>query len=116
MGLREVNKRGGEPIIEPLRDKKTGKTLTNIQIIRNMDKVLTTLKESKNEEDQLRFAKMTNSDPDIYNYIHEVAAIKDDTLAQKRLAETLIPNPALAAQLKAKEEAVDREIKLKKRK
>lgn len=97
MALREPAKRGGEPVIQPLRDKKTGKILTNVQIIRNMDRVLTALKNSKESEDQVSYQKMINGDESIYNWIHEVASIKDDFEAQNRINTTLIPNPAAAA-------------------
>lgn len=97
MALRDKSKRGGEPVITPLRDKKTGKILTNVQILRNMDKVLTALKNSKESEDQVNYQKMINGDESIYNWIHEVASIKDDFEAQNRINTTLIPNPAAAA-------------------
>ena len=97
MALRDERKRGGEPVIQPLRDKKTGKVLTNVQIIRNMDKVLTTLKNSEKAEDQVQYEKMTNGDETIYKWIHEVASIKDDFEAQNRISTTLLPNPAAAA-------------------
>lgn len=97
MALREKTKRGGEPVIQPLRDKKTGKILTNVQIVRNMDKVLTALKNSKEPEDQVKYQKMINGDESIYNWIHEVASTKDDFEAQNRINTTLIPNPAAAA-------------------
>ena len=97
MALREKAKRGGEPVIQPLRDKKTGKILTNVQIIRNMDKVLTALKNSKESNDQVKYQKMINGDESIYNWIHEVASIKDDFEVQNRINTTLIPNPAAAA-------------------
>lgn len=97
MALRDKAKRGGEPVITPLRDKKTGKILTNVQIIRNMDKVLTALKDSDKTEDQVAYQKMINSDQSIYDWIHEVASIKDDFEAQNRINNSLIPNPAAAA-------------------
>ena len=97
MALRDPKKRGGEPVIQPLRDKKTGKILTNVQIVKNMDKVLTTLKESKDTNDQVEYQKMINNDESIYNWIHEVASIKDEAEAQNRINSTLIPNPAAAA-------------------
>lgn len=99
MALRETSKRGGEPVIVPLLDKKTKKPLTNVQIIRNMDKVLTALKDSKKPADQIAFSKAIDNDMKIYDYIHEVASIEDDRAAQRRIEETLLPNPAMAAQL-----------------
>lgn len=104
MALRDKAKRGGEPVIQPLRDKKTGAILTNVQIIKNMDKVLTALKNSPKVEDQVRFSNMTNNDPDIYNWIHEIAQIEDPMEAQKRINNTLLPDPATAAKLKAMEQ------------
>ena len=103
MALRETSKRGGEPVIVPLLDKKTKKPLTNIQIIRNMDKVLTALNDSKKPEDQIAFSNSIDNDMNIYNYIHEVASIEDDKVAQKRIEETLLPNPAMAKQLQSLE-------------
>lgn len=111
MALRELSKRGGEPVITPLLNKKTGKPLTNAQIIRNTDKVLTMLKESKDPKDQILFSNMINNDQHIYNYIHEVASIEDDAALQQRLNETLLPNPALAAELAAFEKKANQAAK-----
>lgn len=99
MALRKQEKRGGEPVIQPLRDKKTGKILTNVQIIRNMDKVLTKFKDSPNSEDQVKFSKMINNDMEIYNWIHEIAGIESDLVAQQRINESLLPNPTMARKL-----------------
>lgn len=103
MALRKPEKRGGEPVIQPLRDKKTGEVLTNAKIIRNMDKVLTALKKSSDPKDQVLFSNMINNDMTIYDYIHETAAIEDDFRLQERLNSSLIPNPSLAAKLQAME-------------
>ena len=68
-----------------------------------MDKVLTALKDSKKPEDQIAFSNSIDNDMNIYNYIHEVASIEDDKVAQKRIEETLLPNPAMAKQLQSLE-------------
>ena len=115
MALREQAKRGGEPIIAPLRDKKTGQILTNVQIIRNMDKVLTTLKNSPEQDDQVAYSKMINNDEDIYNYIHEIASIENDLVAQNRLNETLLPDPAMAGKLAQMERAAEAKIQKSKK-
>lgn len=95
MEAKTINNRG-ESVIQPLLDKKTGKPLTNVAIFRAVDKILTGLKNSDKEEDQLTFSKMINGEPEIYDYIHEVASIKSDQEAQDRIKNTLLAIPGAA--------------------
>ncbi len=77
-------------VISKFLNPDTKKPITNVEVVRKMDKILTKLKNSNLPKDKIDYEKLINGEEEIYEWIHEVASL-GDTEAQKRIAETLIP-------------------------
>lgn len=83
----------GTATIQPMIDKETGKPITNVKAVRSFFKVLTKLRNSPIEEDQLQYNKIINGDETIYQWFKQINDEPNDILAQSLINKTLIPIP-----------------------
>lgn len=84
-------------IIEPIKNAD-GTVETNVQVVRNMTKILRRLRDGfpgqsrqARTKEQREFFRITNNDPEIMNWLESISRIEDDRIAQLTIEDTLLP-------------------------
>ena len=87
--------------IKPIRDKKTGEPLTNVEVVKRLYKELLELKEGDPNDNEIQRAKkrakldaITGGNTDkVLDWCKQIVECQDPTLAQQLIGTTLIGIP-----------------------
>lgn len=79
-------------IIKPMRDKKSKKVLTNVEICRRMYATLTTMKEKSEPSEYYGiFGGSPSTEQEVMSFLKQINDEKDDKTAQQMVQNYILP-------------------------
>ena len=78
-------------IIKPMRDKKTKKILTNVEICRRMYSTLTEMKEKSEPSEYYGIFGGSSTEQEVMSFLKQINDEKDDKTAQQMVQNYILP-------------------------